>query len=139
MTNTLRVIDSFFIADEGDMFQLDKETGNYSLEKSENFYKVADDAGSDIRSSYSTKFEISPEYAEELIKDGYLENEKENKTSNKPFVNVFDEIDGLIDKYSADLNEAQNDENLPLCLRVEKETVYNNLIKVLNYLKDLKK
>lgn len=137
MTDTLRVIDSFFIAETGDTFKFSKETGRYSLEKNEDFYKIANDHNSEVQSSYYSKFEISSTYAESLIKEGFLEEVIENN-NNKPFVNVFDEINALISKYSSELDN-NNDENLPLCMKVEKETVLKNLIKVLNYLKDLKK
>ena len=56
------------------------------------------------------------------------------------FVNVFDEINGLIEKYEYDLANVDEElKNEPECVRLEKTTVLTNLLKVLNYLKDLKK
>lgn len=137
MAKTLQVIDPFFIAELGDMFELN-ENGDYSLEKKEEFYKIADDKTSDVQSSCSSTFVISAEYAEKLVKDGYLEEVNENTSNDKAFVNVFDEINNLISKYEYDLSKIAN-EDVPMCVKVEKQTVLNNLITVLNHLKDLKK
>ena len=137
MAKTLQVIDPFFIAELGDMFELN-ENGDYSLEKNEEFYKIADDKTSKVQSSCSSTFVISAEYAEKLIKDGYLEEMFENKSDNREFVNVFDEINDLISKYETELSQIAN-EDAPMCVKVEKQTVLNNLITVLNHLKDLKK
>ena len=137
MAKTLQVIDPFFIAELGDMFELN-ENGGYSLEKNEEFYKIADDKTSKVQSSCSSTFVISAEYAEKLVKDGYLEEMSENKSDNREFVNVFDEINSLIEKYKYDLSKIA-DEDAPMCVKVEKQTVLNNLITVLNHLKDLKK
>lgn len=137
MAKTLQVIDPFFIAELGDMFELN-ENGDYSLEKNEEFYKIADDKTSKVQSSCSSTFVISAEYAEKLVKDGYLEEMSENKSDNREFVNVFDEINSLIEKYKYDLSKIA-DEDAPMCVKVEKQTVLNNLITVLNHLKDLKK
>ena len=137
MAKTLQVIDPFFIAELGDMFELN-ENGDYSLEKNEEFYKIADDKTSKVQSSCSSTFVISAEYAEKLVKDGYLEEMSENKSDNREFVNVFDEINDLISKYETELSQIAN-EDAPMCVKVEKQTVLNNLITVLNHLKDLKK
>lgn len=137
MAKTLQVIDPFFIAELGDMFELN-ENGDYSLEKNEEFYKIADDKTSKVQSSCSSTFVISAEYAEKLVKDGYLEEMSENKPDNREFVNVFDEINDLISKYETELSQIAN-EDAPMCIKVEKQTVLNNLITVLNHLKDLKK
>ena len=137
MAKTLQVTDPFFIAELGDMFELN-ENGDYSLEKNEEFYKIADDKTSKVQSSCSSTFVISAEYAEKLVKDGYLEEMFENKSDNREFVNVFDEINDLISKYEIELSQIAN-EDAPMCVKVEKQTVLNNLITVLNHLKDLKK
>ena len=77
-------------------------------------------------------------YAVRLV-FGYLEevNENENKTS---FVNVFDEIDTLLEKYKKGMENLEEDMiGLPACVKVEKETVLSNLITLLEHLKSLKK
>lgn len=140
MSKVLRVIMPFFVAESGDKFEFDPERGVYSLEKNEEFYKIAGDETSEINSSYSSKFEISEDYAKTLIESGYLEEYNIQDKQEKPFVNVFDEIDGLIDKYNFELNNINKDmANEPECVKLEKTTVLKNLVKVLNYLKHLKK
>lgn len=138
MTKTLRVIDGFFIAEEGDMFNLTEDGTKYSLEKKEEFYKFGDDSKTEVQSTYASTFQISNSYAKQLVDEGYLEEVTEK--SNKQFVNVFSEIDALIEKYTNELKTIDVDtKDMPQCLRVEKETVLSNLVKVLNYLKNLKK
>lgn len=73
---------------------------------------------------------------ESLIKYGILEEVVEKND----FVNVFDEIDNLLNKYSEELSQIDTTMvDAPECLKVEKRTVLANLSKVLNYLKSLKK
>ena len=142
MAKILRVIEPFFIAEVGDKFEFDANKGVYVIEKNEEFYKIAGDTSSEINSSYSSTFEISKSYAQQLLDEGYLEEyvEKKDKKNDKMFVNVFDEINGLIEKYEYDLaNVDEEFKNEPECVRLEKTTVLTNLLKVLNYLKDLKK
>ena len=56
------------------------------------------------------------------------------------FLSLLDEIDKLISEYSKDLNDVDNEyKDMPECLKVEKVTVIKNLLKLLTYLKSLKK
>ena len=140
MAKTLHVIDPFFIAELGDTFELDDNGNTYSLQKNEEFYKTADDTTSEVQSSFSSTFTISTDYAKHLIKNGYLQEAKTPK-DDKEFVNIFDEIDSLINKYTYELDTlyGPKDDGTPKCVKVEKETVLNNLITMLNHLKALKK
>lgn len=71
-----------------------------------------------------------------MINDGIIYPDE----PKKPFVNVFDEIDNMLDAYTKDLKNINTDmDNAPECLKVEKTTVLKNLIKTLNYLKNLRK
>ena len=138
MAKTLRVTDSFLFMEIGDTFEYNNDTQMYVLEHNEEFHKT-DDADSEVRSVYNSNFSISEDYAKELIKEGYLEEVVENPKS-KNFVNVFDEIDKLYNKYTDELNNIDEDmSTAPECLKVERVTVLNNLVKVLNHLKSLKK
>jgi len=136
MTKTLHVIDPFFIAELGDTFELDADGTTYSLNKHEEFYKAGDAKTNEVQSSFSSTFTISKDYAELLVKDGYLEEDGEKE--NKKFVNIFDEIDHLIQDYNNQLENVYT-EDAPRCVQVEKETVLNNLITMLTHLKNLKK
>lgn len=138
MAKTLRVTDSFLFMEIGDTFEYNNDTQMYVFEHNEEFHKT-DDADSEVRSVYNSNFSISEDYAKELIKEGYLEEVVENPKS-KNFVNVFDEIDKLYNKYTDELNNIDEDmSTAPECLKVERVTVLNNLVKVLNHLKSLKK
>lgn len=141
MAKVLQVIDSFFIAEMGDKFELNEKTGMYTLIKNEEFYKIAGDASSDIKSSFFSSFTISKEYAKELIEEGILEEYVETTgKSASTFKNVFDEIDSLLAKYDGELANIDKDmKDDPQVVRLEKTTVLTNLIKVLKHLKDLKK
>ena len=136
MSNILRVIDPFFITEVGDVFTLMEDGKTYSFQKNEEFHKAGDDG--DVNSSYNATFNISADYALQLVKDGYLEEVNPDKKGN--FINVFDEIDNLIARYDDQLKNIDLDmANEPQCLKVEKTTVLTNILSVLNHLKTLRK
>lgn len=130
----LQVVEPFFTLETGDTLTLSPDGTMYVSEYSEEFTKD-DTTSADIKSTYSAKFTISAEYADELVKEGFLVPVLADK---KDFVNVFDEINALLQKYESELEEVAS-ENIPECLRVEKTTVLTNLIKVLTHLKNTKK
>lgn len=138
MTKTLRVIEPFLIMETGDTFEYDETTKMYISKRSEEFYQ-ADDKNSDIKSSYDSEFRISVEYAQELVNARILEEATELEP--KPtFVNIFSEIDNLLNKYNsqlANLNAEMAD--MPECMKLERRTVLMNIITVLEHLKSLKK
>ena len=136
MTDILKVIKPFYMLKEGDTFKINEDGDKYSSVYSESY---DDESGSGTQAvSYTRDYTISTDYAEELIKEGYLEAVEPRKNSS--FINVFDEIDNLLETYSEDLKNTNEDfEDMPQCMKVERETVLSNLIKVLNHLKNLKK
>lgn len=139
MAKILRVIEPFFIMELGDTFEYSDNEKMYVSKHNEEFYKMESEKIDEVKSSYKSEFRISAEYAADLVKEGYLEevNENENKTS---FVNVFDEIDTLLEKYKKGMENLEEDMiGLPACVKVEKETVLSNLITLLEHLKSLKK
>lgn len=137
MTKVLKVISPFFVMEVGDTFVLSEKGDVYVSEHNEEFHK--NDDSNSLNSSYKSTFCISPDYAQELIKEGYLENVEETQ-ENRKFVNVFDEIQKLIVKYSTELKNLPEDmKDYPECVKVERATVLNNLLEVLNYLKNLRK
>jgi hypothetical protein len=136
MSKTLRVIDPFFIVDVNDTFTLSEDGKFYVFQKNEEFRKAGE--SDDIHSTYNSTFNISIDYAKQLIADGYLEEVGENKS--KSFVNVFDEIDNLIVRYNKDLANINLDmAGQPECVKVEKTTVLTNILSVLNHLRTLRK
>lgn len=135
MSKTLRVVESFFAVEVGDTFEWDDKDQMYVSQHVEEFHKT-DDSDSELRSTFNSNFAISADYAKELIADGYLEE----VTDKKIFTNVFDEIQRLHNKYTNELKTIDEDmANLPQCVKVERITVLNNLLAVLEHLNGLKK
>ena len=144
MTSTLKVIRPFFGLEVGEIMNL-SEDGKEYISVYNNEYREHDEDDT-ATASYSSTCKISVEYAEALIKEGYLEQEPNHKDvdveerKNREFVNVFTEIDNMLNTYNYDLANIDKDlESMPECLKVEKRTVLENLIKALTHLKELKK
>ena len=135
MANTLRVISSFFAVEIGDIFELSCDGTRYISKRNEEFHKAGD--ANDVNASYNAEYSISVPYAEQLVKEGYLE---EVNPTKKNFVNVFDEIENLSKKFKEELDNIDLDlAGEPQCVKVEKTTVLTNLITVLDHLKTLRK
>lgn len=136
MSKTLRVINSFFVMEVGDTFSLSEDGKFYVAERNEEFHRAGEK--NELNSTFNSTFNISIDYAKELIEEGYLE---EVDPVTKPgFINVFDEIDNLIDRYSKELKNIDLDlAGEPQCVKVEKTTVLTNMLSVLNHLKTLRK
>lgn len=134
MTKTLKVINPFFVMEVGDTFER-TEDGKYVSSYSST-YSSADSDNNCADSTYNSTYEISENYANTLVQEGFLEEVK----PESDYVNVFDEINKLIDVYATDLkNMSQEMLDAPECLKVEKRTVLENLIKTLDHLNSLKK
>lgn len=139
MVKTLRVINPFFVMELGDTFEFDNDSQMYRSVHKEDFYKVDDKSADETTASYHSEFCISPEYAKTLINEGYLEPVSPVE-KGAAFVNIFDEIDKLLAKYKKSLQTIDEDsENLPACVKVEKQAVFTNLVTLLEHLKSLKK
>lgn len=136
MTKILKVVKPFFVMKEGDTFEYNKETNQYESVYNEE-HNSSNEDNSTVVSSYNSVYRISKEYAKMLLDNGYVEEVDEKKR----FVNIFDEIDNKLSEYNNELYtlKTKADENTPQCLLVEKETVLRNMIKLLEYLKGLKK
>ena len=136
MTKILKVIKPFFVMEEGDTFEYNEETNQYESVYNEE-HNSSNEDNSTVVSSYNSVYRISKEYAKMLLDNGYVEEVNEAKK----FVNIFDEIDNKLNEYNNELYtlKTKADENTPQCLLVEKETVLRNMIKLLEYLKGLKK
>ena len=74
--------------------------------------------------------------------EGYLAEVKKTEPilEKKDFVNVFEEIDSLLEDYTIDLGNLDEEmADMPACLKVERKTVLDNLVTLLTHLKSLKK
>lgn len=136
MTKILKVIKPFFVMENGDTFEYNADTDQYESVYNEE-HNSSNEDNSTVVSSYNSVYRISKEYAKMLLDNGYVEEVDEKKR----FVNIFDEIDNKLSEYNNELYtlKTKADENTPQCLLVEKETVLGNMIKLLEYLKGLKK
>lgn len=136
MTKILKVIKPLFVMEDGDTFEYNADTDQYESVYNEE-HNSSNEDNSTVVSSYNSVYRISKEYAKMLLDNGYVE-EVDKKAR---FVNIFDEIDNKLSEYNNELYtlETKVDENTPQCLLVEKETVLRNMIKLLEYLKGLKK
>lgn len=136
MTKILKVIKPFFVMENGDTFEYNADTDQYESVYNEE-HNSSNEDNSTVVSSYNSVYRISKEYAKMLLDNGYVEEVDDKKR----FVNIFDEIDNKLSEYNKDLYvlKSKSDENTPQCLLVEKETVLRNMIKLLEYLKGLKK
>lgn len=136
MTKILKVIKPFFVMENGDTFEYNTDTDQYESVYNEE-HNSSNEDNSTVVSSYNSVYRISREYAKMLLDNGYVEEVDEKKR----FVNIFDEIDNKLSEYNNELYalKTKADENTPQCLLVEKETVLRNMIKLLEYLKGLKK
>ena len=137
MAKVLRVIEPFFDMDVDDTFVLSDDAKFYVFEKNEEFHTNSSET-EDLTSSLKSTFKISIKWAKQLVEDGYLE--EVNEKANAKFVNVFDEIEKLLNAYQEELKLIpETMKESPECLRVERTTVLMNMIKVLSYLKTLRK
>lgn len=136
MTKILKVIKPFFVMENGDAFEYNADTDQYESVYNEE-HNSSNEDNSTVVSSYNSVYRISKEYAKMLLDNGYVEEVDDKKR----FVNIFDEINNKLSEYNEELYNLSrvNNDDTPQCLLVEKETVLRNMIKLLEYLKGLKK
>lgn len=134
MTKELKVVKPFLMMEPGDIMRLSEDGKSYVSTINDEYHSDSD--GDNIWSTYTSTFTISVDQAKSMISDGLLREVKEDNQ----FVNVFDEIERMLNMYSKDLANVDEDcKNQPACLKTERITVLNNLIKALNHLKELKR
>ena len=138
MAKTLKVIDPFLRLDFGDMFE-QNENGDYVSTVREDFTNNSDNGGT-FTTKYHADFTISKDYAEQMVKDGYLQEvTNKEKEQERNFINIFDEIDNLINNYENERKAINEDDTVHPAVKRESNVVYTNLLTVLNHLKSLKK
>lgn len=138
---TYKVIKDFGNARKGDIFKevIDEDVFMnpypvYVMERIEGEDNISDSREHYIKSWIS--MELSKEMVDAYVKSGFLLPEEAEKTSKTD--TILEYIDTLIDTYNNDysnmLKDFKNGDVQP-CVKVEAETVYHNLIKVLNSIK----
>lgn len=116
-----RVIKSFGFLNNGDELTLDNN-GYYTNEKeSEHNYS-------------STK--LNEAACNHYVDLGILEEVKDTDKYDA----LMDFIDDKLEQYKEDhdkMNEAYNNQEIPTCVKVEADTVYYNMTKILNKIKEM--
>lgn len=129
---TYKVIKEFGCAQKGDVLQ-ENEEGLFELSMECN----CDDC------YCSRNICISSDIADTLATAGYLEEAVEMTSvsiAKDKLEEVLNFIDEKIEQYTADheaLTSQYNEGDVPQCVKVEADTVYFNLIKVLNKIKEI--
>lgn len=132
-----KVIKDFSFAEKGDVFTKVEDLNLWELQKSE----------IESESEVHTTIVFDSSTMEELANKDYVmlcdedeENENECECCCDKLEKVKEYVNTLIDTYAKDYNELMqdyNEGNVQQCVKVEAETVYHNLNKVLNSIKDL--
>lgn len=138
----LKVIKNFNQMEVGDIYDFSAKDNSYVCEVTRDDSYLDARTGSNFTAKSSYKNTISQNYAMHLLKAGYLEeiNPSTQKTTDSQYVNVFDEISRLREKYLTNLDNINDDyKDQPACMKVEAETVLSNMIKLLTHLSSLKK
>lgn len=128
-----KVIKAFAEAKKGDVFEETSE-GIFTMERID-----IDKNGSSYKSWVS--MELTEPIIESLVNDGYLLDMTPGKSEGDitKIKELEEYVDNLISTYTTDysnLKEAYENGDVQPCVKVEAETVYHNLIKVLNSIKD---
>lgn len=135
-----KVIKEFSFAEKGDVFTKVEDLNLWELQKSET--KPEMETYTSMSFDSSTMDELAKKdyviwFSEEAEED---DNEDECERCCDKLEKVKEYVNTLIDTYTKDYNELMkdyNEGNVQQCVKVEAETVYHNLNKVLNSIKDL--
>lgn len=127
---TYKVIKEFGCAQKGDVLQ-ENEEGLFEL-------NVECDCAD---CHYGRSICISSDIADTLALAGYLEEfEEEVKCTIDKLEQVLNFVEEKIEQYTADheaLVAQYTEGDVPQCVKVEADTVYFNLIKVLNKIREI--
>lgn len=133
-----KVIKPFGNALKGDVFkQVEEGDDLYCMERYEDDDCVSKDTEKYIKSWVS--MELDDTTVMSLVNEGYLmliQNE-ENSSNKLDELKIF--IESMISTYQKDyknLMDSYNEGNVQPCVKVEAETVYYNLMKVLETIKN---
>lgn len=134
-----KVIKEFSFAEKGDVFTEVKDLNLWELQKSET--KPEMETYTSMAFDSSTMEELAnKDYVIWYSEDENDDNEDECECCCDKLEKVKEYVNTLIDTYTKDYNELMkdyNEGNVQQCVKVEAETVYHNLNKVLNSIKDL--
>lgn len=134
-----KVIKNFGNARKGDLFEEIEGEDVYTMERVEGEDNISDDTEHYMKTWVS--MELSKGMIDAYADAGFLVEMKNNdECCNCEKMNILKEyIDILIDTYEKDhkdMLEAFENGDVQPCVKVEAETVYYNMIKILNSIKD---
>jgi hypothetical protein len=127
-----KVVKEFGFAKKGDSFNYNEETNMYEMFAED---KESENNATIKRSMAADEFTIGS-----LCDNGFLSEVNEpEETVEDTIKETVDFIDSLLEQYNSDLNETNrkfNNGEIQPCVKLEAETVYYNLNKVLNTIKE---
>ena len=134
---TYKVIKSFGSAKKGDIFT---QTYDMNHNGTKTYEMSRTDEHKDGESITQVFITMSQDIIDELVDKGLLIEVKEQSDNYEQKLNDISEyVDELIDTYEnsyQDMLKSFNDGDVQPCVKVEAETVYYNMIKVLNSIKN---
>lgn len=131
---TYKVIKPFGVAVKGDVFNNSGDPNSFEMLHTEG------DPGTAYSECYMA---ISKAEADAYVADGYLIKVDEAEPCQcdcQKLARVTTKVNELIEGYTDDYNrlkEEYEEGNVQQCVKVEAETVYTNMIKVLNCIKKI--
>lgn len=134
---TYKVIKSFGSAKKGDIFTQQYDMNHNSTKT----YEMSrTDEHKDGESVTQVLITMSQDIVDELVEKGFMMEIKEEFNNYEQKVNdIAEYVDELIDTYEnsyQDMIESFHNGDVQPCVKVEAETVYYNMIKVLNSIKN---
>lgn len=126
-----KVVKDFACAKKGDILEYNEDTDLFEFE---------------ITNKKSTRcMFIDEQTADEYVEDGYLlkiltDEDSEICESCEKLQQIEKTVDALIEQYREDhedVIEKYNNQEIPTCVKVEADTVYFNMNKILNKIKEI--
>lgn len=124
-----KVIKEFACAKKGDVLTYNEDSDLFEFDITSN-------------GGYRTMF-VDEETADEFVEEGFLEafdNEPEMSIEEDKLNKVSEMIDEMLDQNEQDGKTIQNKYDkgeIPACIKVEADTVHDNITKVLNKIKEV--
>lgn len=132
MVDSYMATEDFSLLFKGDVITLDN--GKYTLSKEDNY------SDSNCVSHCSRSLSLSKEIVEDYVKSGLLEPVTKNDNSSDKLNKITSLIKQLKKKYDRRNEVVENKYNngeIPTCVKVEHDTVYFNLTKLLNKIESI--
>lgn len=142
MVEKYRVLKEFGCAKVGDIFEIDCHCADCMENDNYNYVMLQEQYHEDDKLTWSTvrEMELTKSMTEWYTEQGFLIPIISEKEAVEKLDEIKDLLDSLDDKYQTKLAEiftAYDNAKIPECVKVEGETVYYNLFKLLNAIRDI--